>query len=125
KTETLAIKLVDVPEAIPDKLPDVASAKKALAKPKAAPGPGRGPMPPREEKKEDDKKEEKKDDKKFETGLIKRTTAAADHSYWIYVPENYDPNIAYALVVWLHPAGKNKDKDVDDFTWAWQPFCED
>ena len=27
-----------------------------------------------------------------------------DHEYWIYVPDNYDPNIGHALVVWLHPA---------------------
>jgi S1-C subfamily serine protease len=127
KTESVSVKLVEVPEAIPEKLPEVATAKKALAKPKQPAGPGGrgGPMPPQEEKKEEAKKDDKKEDKKFETGLIKRTTAAADHSYWIYVPENYDPNIAYALVVWLHPAGKNKDKDVDDFTFAWQPYCED
>jgi S1-C subfamily serine protease len=132
KTDTLTVKLAEAPEAVPEKLPEPASAKKALVKPKAAPGPAPGPgtVPPKEEKKEeakkdDGKKDEKKDDKKIETGLIKRTTAAADHSYWIYVPENYDPNIAHALVLWLHPAGKNKDKDVDDLTWAWQPFCED
>jgi serine protease Do len=41
------------------------------------------------------------------------------------VPENYDPNVAHALVIWLHPVGKNKDRDIDDLTWVWQPACED
>ena len=70
-------------------------------------------MPP---KKEDKKPTRKDDDKKPETGLLKRTTAAADHNYWVYVPEDYDPNVAYALVVWLHPLGKNKDEDMKLFT---------
>jgi S1-C subfamily serine protease/predicted esterase len=121
KTETLTIKLAELPDTVPDKLPEIASAKKALAKPKLG-GPPMPPMP----KDDGEKKEEKKDDKKKpETGLLKRTNAAADHSYWVYVPDDYDPNISYALVVWLHPIGKSKDKDVDDFTDAWDSFCKD
>jgi serine protease Do len=119
KTETLKIKLGEVSETVPgkDQLPEKSSAKKALAKPKGA-----GPMPPaKKEAKKDDKKEEKK----AETGLFKRTTAAADHTYWVYVPENYDPNVAHAVVVWLHPAGKNKEKDFDNFSLSWQFDCED
>jgi S1-C subfamily serine protease len=120
KTDTITVKLGDVPDAVPDKLPERSSAGKALTAPKGA-------APPAEEKKDDEKKGEKKDKdgKKPETGLLKRTTPAADRSYWVYVPENYDPNVAHALVVWLHPVGKNKERDVDDLTWAWQPACED
>lgn len=133
KTDTLTVKLGDMPDAVPDLLPPKASVGKALTKPKPVgpmpPRPAAPPTPPKEEKKEEDKKDEKKDkdDKKDkpETGLLKRTSAAADHSYWLYVPENYDPNVAHALVVWLHPVGKNKDKDIDDLIWAWQPACED
>jgi S1-C subfamily serine protease/enterochelin esterase-like enzyme len=123
KTETVTIKLGDVPEMVPAKLPETATAGKALAKPKPA-GPPMPPMPKDkgEEEKKDDKKEEKK---KPETGLLKRTNAAADHSYWIYVPEDYDPNVSYALVIWLHPVGKSKDKDVEDFTDAWDSYCKD
>ena len=125
KTEALTVKLAAAPDAVPDDLPDRSSAGKALTKPKMAP-PVVRPMgggeeePKKEEKKPDDKKKEKP-----ETGLLKRTTAAADHSYWVYVPQNYDPNVAHAVVVWLHPVGKNKERDVDDFTYVWQPFCED
>jgi serine protease Do len=121
KTETLKIKLAEVPDAVPTKaqLPEKSSVKKALTRPKSA-----GPQPPGAAKKEE-KKEPKKDDKKAETGFLKRTTAAADHTYWIYVPENYDPNIAHAVLVWLHPPGKNKEKDFDLFWQSWQFPCED
>ena len=111
KTEVLTAKLAEMPEGIPDKLPALASAKKALAKP-GMPMPM--PMPKKDE------------EKKAATGLLKRTTAAADHTYYIYVPENYDPNIAYSLVIWFHPPNKGKEKDLDNFTWNfWDTYCLD
>ena len=94
------------PVTVPDKLPEFATAKKALGKEK-----------PKEDKKDDEKKIEK--------GLIKKKTASGGNDYWIYVPTDYDPNISYAIVVWLHPAGRNKPDDIDDFTDAWDKFCED
>src|SRR5262249_55546422 len=120
KTETLTAKLDVMPSTtpekdggmVPEKLPDLASAKRALEPLKAI---GGGPKPkedPKDDKK-DDKKDGKKDDKKkekAETGLLKRMNAARDHHYWVYVPDDYDPNISYALLVWLHPTGKNKEK---------------
>ena len=54
------------------------------------------------------------DDKKPETGLLKRPTPGGGHEYYVYVPDDYDPNIAYGLVLWLHPAGKGKEKDMED-----------
>src|SRR5262249_46391206 len=122
KTETLKIKLAEVPEMVPTKtqLPDKSSAQKALTKPKGTDGAN-----PQRKQGAEEKKEPKKDDKKAETGFLKRTTAAADHTYWIYIPENYDPNIAHAVLVWLHPPGKNKEKDFDTFWQSWQFPCED
>ncbi len=122
KTETLKIKLDVMPEMVPSKtqLPEKASVKKALTRPK-----GVGLQPQGAPKKEEKKEAKKDDDKKAETGFLKRTTAAADHTYWIYVPENYDPNIAHAVLVWLHPPGKNKEKDFDNFWQSWQFPCED
>jgi S1-C subfamily serine protease len=120
KTETLKIKLDAVPESVPAKgqLPEKSTAKQALVKPK-------GVDAKQPAVKKEDKKEDKKDEKKTETGLLKRTTTAADHTYWIYVPENYDKNVAHAVLVWLHPAGKNKEKDFDKFSQSWQFPCED
>ena len=120
KTETLTVKLGELPENVPDKLPTAASREKALEPRKTA-----GPQPPKkEEPKEENKKEDKKDaKKKVETGLLSRLNAAKDHKYWIYVPGDYDPNISYALVIWLHPVGKGKEKDVKQFCDTWDDYC--
>ena len=106
KTETLPAKLAEPPDDVPDKLPEQASA-------------GQAPK--------------KKD--KPETGLFKRHSVSGDHSYWVYVPEKYDPATTYALVVWLHPASTGKaidpmankvrDEDVKKLKDAWEDFCTD
>ncbi len=107
KTEVLTAKLGELPDTVPDKLPEESSAKKAKQAPK-----------------KDDKKDDKKDEKKeIETGLLKRTTASADHRYWVYVPHNYDPNVAHGLVIWLHPTNKGKEKDIDNMTFFWGWYC--
>src|SRR5262249_35913297 len=115
KTETLTVRLAEAPDSVPDKLPEPATLKKALEPRKTA---GGAPMPqPKEEKKEDDKKPE--------TGLIERSNAAKDHKFWIYVPDDYDANISYGLVIWLHPAGKGKEDDVKAFRNTWRDYCSD
>jgi S1-C subfamily serine protease len=94
---------------VPDQLPEPATFKKAL------PGKPGVPADPKGEK------------KKPATGTIKRTTPSGDHQYQVYVPADYDPNIAHALVVWLHPAGKpkEKDKETEQIISAWEDFCMD
>jgi S1-C subfamily serine protease/poly(3-hydroxybutyrate) depolymerase len=108
-SQVLTVKLAQLPldDSVPKKLPERASAKKALTKPG-----GKGP------------KVEKKEAKKAETGFLERKPAA-DPRYWIYVPDTYDPNVACAVVVWLHPAGKNKEKDIEDFVSSWQNYCDE
>jgi S1-C subfamily serine protease/predicted esterase len=117
---TLTLKLAELPETVPDQLPEKSSHEKALVPPKTI-GP-KPPMPPRQAEKKEEKKEAKA---KPETGLLKRTNTAGDHEYWIFVPENYDPNIAHALMVWLHPRGKSKDRDIEAMIATWQDLCED
>jgi S1-C subfamily serine protease/pimeloyl-ACP methyl ester carboxylesterase len=117
KTETLEIALGELPpktggDDLPDKLPENATVKKALEPRKQ---PGGGPTPPAP----------KKDDKKAETGLLNRKNASGSHDYWVYVPRDYDPNASYALVLWLHPVGKNKEKDIDDFLDGWISYCRE
>jgi S1-C subfamily serine protease/poly(3-hydroxybutyrate) depolymerase len=104
KTETLTLKLGDLPDAVPARLPETATAKKALTPPG-----GKAPAVP----------------KKPETGWFKQNTPALDHTYWLYVPDDYDPNIACAVLVWLHPAGKNKERDFEDFKLSWERYCDD
>ncbi|MGL4553282.1 MAG: PDZ domain-containing protein [Gemmataceae bacterium] len=105
KVETLTVKLGELPEAVPDKLPERSTAKKAGLKLGEKP-PADGP-------------------KKPETGLQKLTLAATGQEYWVYVPENYDPRVSCGVMVWLHPLGKNKERDFEDFSSSWATYCDD
>jgi S1-C subfamily serine protease len=117
KTETVSVKLGELPDVVPAKLPENSTAKKALTRP------GEKPVKPGDKKPAD--KKPPMPPMKPETGMQKKTTPAADHTYWLYVPDNYDPNIAYSLVVWLHPLGKNKERDIEDFVSSWTNYCDD
>jgi S1-C subfamily serine protease/predicted esterase len=119
KTDTVTIKLAALPgtsaddkAGLPEKLPEIASRKKALEPLEVAPG---KPKPAKIER----------PDKKTETGLLKRTGAGGDHKYWVYVHEDYDPNVAHALVVWLHAPKGNSDEEVERFTNLWEDYCKD
>jgi S1-C subfamily serine protease len=128
KTETLTVTLGEVPakgaeDEVPDKLPEEASKKKALEPQKQAGGGAAGaPMvvPAAAQK-----KEEKKEEKAPETGELRRKTASGSHDYLVYVPRNYDANISYALLIWLHPVGKDKEKDDDALLDDWAAYCRD
>ena len=141
KTETLRIALGLPTDSVPDDLPEPATRKKALerptsvqpvielSKPDSPPAPRkRENIKPKDkfEKKEAPKSDDKKT-KKAEVGLLRRSTATKENDYWLYVPENYDPNIAHALVVWLHPAGSRRDKDAEteQLVELWKDFCQD
>lgn len=117
KNETLTLKLAAMPDTIPDRLPEVSSLKKALEPAKTV-----GTVPKEAEAKKEDAKE-KRDPAKVETGMLKRNNESRDHEYWVYVPDNYDPNIAHALVVWLHPAGQGKEKNAEAMAEAWEDLC--
>jgi len=121
---TLTLRLGEIPDGIPDNLPEPATLKKALEPRKEVkPKQPVQPKPPVETKKE----EKKEPPKKPETGLQQRSNAARDHNYWVYVPDNYDPNISYALLVWLHAPGKanEKEKDAEAMVDLWDSFCEE
>ncbi len=110
KLDTMPGSVAGKPEVIPAKLPEVASAKKAL-EPLEQPDPKVKPAkvdPP----------------KKPETGLLKKTTSGGQ-KYWVYLHEDYDPNIAHGVVLWLHPPGKHTDDDVDQIVDGWAGFCAD
>jgi S1-C subfamily serine protease/predicted esterase len=136
KTETVHIKLAAVPDVVPDALPAFSTEKRALEPRKQAPAPRpqglvpakdapknapKGKAKAEEPKPEEPKKEEQK---KAETGLLERTTPAKDHQYWVYVPDNYDPNVSHALVIWLHAAGQG-GKDAKDMASIWGDACEE
>lgn len=138
KTEKLKATLTAMIDTVPNELPEPATKKRALeprknvAPPKPLlPEPDKKEppqkdkpklVPPKKEEKKEVKKEEKK---KAETGVFKRTNAAQDHEYWLYVPLDYDPNIAYSLLVWLHPAGKGREADLKAVMESWEDYCSD
>jgi serine protease Do len=61
---------------------------------------------------------------KAETGLLKRKTSDG-RPFWIYVDEDYEPNISHALVVWLHPPREGSKEKIEELTDAWEKFCHD
>jgi S1-C subfamily serine protease/predicted esterase len=121
KPVVLTAKLDSLPETkvnlLPETLPEIASAKKSLDTRayldqktgkvvKSVPPKGNPKMP--------------------DTGLLEKTDPSGQHKYYVYVHEDYDPNIAQALVLWLHPAGKfDKENDIEAFQEAWDDFCKD
>jgi serine protease Do len=140
KTETINVVLGNPDASIPDMLPPESSVKKALVRPKAAaptgpgglrpirPGPGDPPKPPLPGPPAGPMGNSQpvptpKDPSKIEKGLLKRTNQAHDHEFWVFVPENYDQNIAHGMVIWLHAMGKG-GKDADDVREIWQQYCE-
>jgi serine protease Do len=118
KTERISLKLAPFDPAIPEQLPPVSSRKQALAVAKQAKAKAKDP----DAAQPDDPPAEPKPAEKVETGLIRRKLAAQGREFWAYVPPNYDPNIAHGLVLWLHGPDRN-DREADDLTKVWGPFC--
>ncbi len=123
KMEKVTVKLGEFPGTAQDKpdappegeeLPEIASLKKALVPIGGAKKPA-----PKQPKKDGEQNEEEN----IETGLLKRKTASGNSEYWLYVHENYDPNVSQALLVWIHPPNQGQLKDVNAFTEMWDPAC--
>jgi S1-C subfamily serine protease/predicted esterase len=136
KVETLTAKLVPAPEDLPEKLPLPSSAGKALeGQPKAKDPMPKDPFDPKDpfgKKPEEcgafadaqDKKDDKKDKPKVETGFVNRSDAALGREYWLYIPDNYDPNVSHGLLVWFHKAGDG-GKDGEKMSKTFREFAED
>jgi S1-C subfamily serine protease/predicted esterase len=121
KVATVAVKLGIVTDELPADLPMPASKGKALAKPAGTPEPA-----PKLEKKDEKKDEKKPDDgekKEPETGLLERTNTTLGRQYWVYVPKNYDPNVAHGLLLWLHDSGSG-GRDAKDVVATWERYAE-
>lgn len=128
KVETVTVTLGTVPQDVPEgKLPMPSSAGKALeGGPKKKdslipPGKGKGRCGEDADETADgcqEKKEEKK------TGFLERTNAALGREYWLYVPDNYDPNTSHGLIVWFHPS-KQGGKDGPAVARTFREFCEE
>jgi len=70
----------------------------------------------------DDNKADDADDKpqQSKTGRFTHELPEHEHEYWAYVPEDYNPNYAYGLMVWLHPNGDTMEAAIFD---DWKAVC--
>lgn len=60
-------------------------------------------------------------DEGLRTGRFNVKLDEYEHEYWAYVPEHYNPDYAYGLLVWIHPAGDTMEAEM---IRAWQSICE-
>jgi serine protease Do len=133
ETVTVTARLVAAPAELPDKLPLPSSAGRALEgqpkkkEPKLPFEPKKAPEEGRQEEGAgcQDKEDAKKDDgPKVETGFMTRVNEGLGREYWVYVPDNYDRNKSYGLIVWFHGAGQG-GKDGEKMSRAFREICED
>jgi serine protease Do len=96
KTEKLSVKLGRLPEALPGELPPAHPAIKAEAGLQAG-----GDKP--------------------QVGKVSLKLPEFENACLAYVPEAYNPDLAYGLVVWLHGAGGYKEDELLD---RWKPLCD-
>ncbi|MGL6075752.1 MAG: PDZ domain-containing protein [Fimbriiglobus sp.] len=123
KALSLTVKLGTANDDLPTAIPVPSSAKRALEAPKT-PGPKLPKKEPaKKEEKKDDKPAEEKKPEAIETGLLQRTNPAAGREYFVYVPENYDKNVAHGIIFWLHRA-KPGAKEGEDLKAIFADFCE-
>ena len=59
--------------------------------------------------------------KKPKTGRFTEELAGHDHSFWAYVPENYNASHAYGLLVWIHPGGDTMEATISR---QWKSICD-
>lgn len=136
KTETVTVTLAEMSADVPEELPPGGTHKKALTPPRAQmmlpaqpaeqPPPNDQPPPkrpiPAPPGKPADAKPAPEPKKEAKTGVFTKDDTTTGHSYWMYVPEDYDPNISYALIVWLHPKG---DAMQEAILRVWRDLCKE
>lgn len=61
-------------------------------------------------------------DKDLKIGRFTEKMPAHEHEYWAYVPEDYNPEFKYGMIVWLHPAGDTMEAAMMK---SWQTLCDE
>jgi serine protease Do len=123
--KTVEVELAAIPNDIPAELPTVsipprpAAEKPAANKPAA---PARDADENGAQPKDADKPADAKPaDAAPRTGRFTHEMPAHEHSYWAYVPEDYNPAYQYGLMVWIHP--RNDTMEAAVFK-EWKAICD-
>jgi S1-C subfamily serine protease/predicted esterase len=116
---------LSLPPATPEYRPGVNGELVAkLASPPVLPVLAQTPQQPPSSNRAEDPPAGKSGDKpKVETGLLQRLNEALGREYWLYIPDNYDPNISHGLIVWFHDRAAAKDHE--RLSALFREFCED
>jgi hypothetical protein len=93
QTRKATIELTTLPEAVPE-----------------------GPLPPAR-----GKSDAKPPGERPEVGSFTMQAGQLDSQARLYVPEDYDPSVAYGLVVWLHGSGGLKQQEL---VARWKSHCD-
>ncbi|MEX0704229.1 MAG: PDZ domain-containing protein [Planctomycetales bacterium] len=104
------VALVAIPDEVPAELPTAAipAAPKSEAAPADVPAPAEGAA-------------EEAAPAAPPTGRFNKEMPAHERSYWAYVPEDYNPEYGYTLMVWLHPGGDTMEAAVIE---RWKSICD-
>ncbi|QDT99144.1 PDZ domain-containing protein [Gimesia aquarii] len=57
----------------------------------------------------------------FKKGHFKDTLPGDEQKFWAYVPEDYNPDNQYGLMVWIHPHGNTMESNILN---SWKSICE-
>jgi serine protease Do len=55
------------------------------------------------------------------TGRYDAQVPDSETNYWGYVPEDYNPDYKYGLLVWIHPGGDTMEQEI---LKAWKPIAQ-
>jgi serine protease Do len=55
-------------------------------------------------------------------GKFEEDMPAHEHKFWAYVPEDYNADHRYSLLVWIHPGRDTMEADI---TKHWKPLCDE
>lgn len=149
QTETVTVRLAEMTSVLPEELPLPSSAAKALERPKTVPRPPIRGNPPREGQPGSPGQPPRQPGEgrpiperptappaadatapmpsveermKAEKGLLRRTNDTRDKEYWLFVPENYNPQVSHGLIIWLHGRGLG-GREAEDLRDIWQEYC--
>lgn len=64
---------------------------------------------------------DQKDKPAFKVGHFKDTLPGDEQKFWAYVPETYNPDNQYGLMVWIHPQGNTMESTIFK---KWKSICE-